>query len=319
VRVRTLPGAIRCAFMAERQVAELIGLSSRALDAAFERFRSYATDEEEELPGGVLVVCRHGQTAFLDAFGDVSTDTIFRAASMTKITTSLAAMMLCDRGVLLLDDPIAKFIPEFGSMERVTNDSGDAVSCATQITVRHLMAHTAGLTYGFFDGTGACGVVDELVRRGRESGASRCSAVSPGGAEHLAGQPLAFEPGSALRYSASTAVLGRVVSVASGVPLDDFMHDEVFSPLGMVDTAYYVPAEKQHRVAAAYAKVSPADAAVGNFATFSAWKPSPTTELMPLSLGPIPSDKPPHIGADGGLFTTAADWAMFMGAAAAAA
>jgi CubicO group peptidase (beta-lactamase class C family) len=82
----------------------------------------------------------------------LQTDAIFRAASMTKITTSLAAMMLYDRGLLLLDDPVSKYIPAFATMTRAVDSAGATVPCATQITIRHLMAHTSGLTYGFFTG-----------------------------------------------------------------------------------------------------------------------------------------------------------------------
>jgi CubicO group peptidase (beta-lactamase class C family) len=151
-----------------------VGMSAAGLDAALCAYQRCA--EAEDLPGGVLVVASKGRCCFLRAFGTsdtesgvaLQTDAIFRAASMTKITTCLAAMMLADRGQLLLDDPVSKFLPAFRAMSRVTGGGSAAAAattpCTTQMTVRHLMSHTSGLTYGFFGGTGACGVVDELAR-----------------------------------------------------------------------------------------------------------------------------------------------------------
>ena len=301
-----------------------VGLAAPGLAAALARYRQCA--EDEELPGGVLVVASKGRCCFLEAFGasdaesgaPLRTDAIFRAASMTKITTSLAAMMLVDRGQLLLDDPVSKYIPAFASMSRVTGGTGRSATttpCATQITVRHLMAHTSGLTYGFFAGSGPCGVVDELSRELPRLGARSDTDEGEAEAAALAAAPLAFEPGSAFRYSCSTAVLGRVVSVASGVQMDAFLQAEICAPLGMVDTAYFVPPEKQHRVVTAYTRLDrEAPPPPAGRSSMAAWKDSASKVLvrLPEEAQASPATPPPSIAADGGLFMTAPDWCKFM-------
>ena len=300
-----------------------VGMSAAGLSAALQRYKQCA--EAEDLPGGVLVVASKGKCCYLEAFGKsdahtgepMQTDAIFRAASMTKITTSLAAMILADRGQLLLDDPVSKFLPAFESMTRVTGGSSVAhattTPCATQMTIRHLMAHTSGLTYGFFAGSGPCGIVDEMARTLPRMGA--CSDESDeGDVAVIAAAPLAFEPGSAFRYSSSTAVLGRIVSVASGVPMDDFLQREICEPLGMVDTAYFVPKEQQHRVVTSYTRRSPHAAATGASSSLEAWIDAPDKKLLqiPAASQVTPSSAPSKIAADGGLFTTASDWVKFM-------
>jgi CubicO group peptidase (beta-lactamase class C family) len=312
--------------MAAVAAPESVGLSASGLDAALQRYADVAATKD--VPGGVLVVVRHGQPCFLKAFGHagaegesasrpLEVDGIFRAASMTKIVTSLAAMMLYDRGLLLLDDPVSKYIPEFASMTRalgartrdIDNGGGNkqqaTAPCLTQMTVRHLMSHTSGLTYGFFAGTGACGAVDEISR----SSGLRVGANSPGDAESLASHPLAFEPGSAFRYSCSTAVLGRIVSLASGVPLDTFLEEEICGPLGMVDTKFYVPLSQQHRVTHSYTRLG-GDETASSLA--QGWSDGPGKQLVSMPDQTVPSEPPESIAADGGLFTTASDWAKFM-------
>lgn len=261
---------------------------------------------------------KEGEVCFLEAFGvmdiegdkPMGVDAIFRAASMTKITTSLAVMMLYDRGLLLLDDPVSKYIPSFAVVSRVMGGSEDEVApCSTAITVRHLMNHTSGLTYGFFDGTGPAGVVDKLHRALRG-----VDATSGKGCDALAELPLAFEPGSAFRYSNATAVLGRVVTVAAGVPLDKFLRTNVCEPLGMIDTAYFVPPEKQHRVATAYTRLTAAEAESGGGSVTGGWQAAANKQLarMPDAAQSCPDGPGGRIAADGGLFTTASDFGKFM-------
>lgn len=292
----------------ERGMAATMGL-----EAAMRKYESM-----EDLPGGVLIVLKYDKPCFLKSFGMMDVDegkpmingAIFRSASMTKITTSFVAMMLYDRGMLLLDEPVSKYIPSFAAMTRVTGSSEDEVTpCSTAITVRHLMNHTSGLTYGFFDGTGPAGVVDKLHRA-----LPRVGATSTTGADALAECPLAFEPGSAFRYSNATAVLGRVVTVAAGVPLDEFFQKEVCEPLGMMDTAYFVPPEKQGRVATAYTRLTAEEVQTGFGSVRGGWKAAADKQLvrMPDATQACPDGPGGFVGADGGLFTTASDWGKFM-------
>lgn len=293
-----------------------MGLSDAAMeqyDAAMEQYEQMA-----DLPGGVLIVLKQGEPCFLKSFGlmdveqgkPMADDTIFRSASMTKITTSLLAMMLYDRGVLLLDDPISKYIPSFAVMSRVAGTNANEVTpCSTAITVRHLMNHTSGLTYGFFSGTGPAGVVDQLHRT-----LPRVSATDAKGCDALAECPLAFEPGSAFRYSNATAVLGRVITVAAGIPLDELFQKQVCDRLGMVDTAYFVPQCKQQRVATAYTRLTAVEAQGIGGGIRGAWKAATNKQLvrLPDDAQACPDSPGGHIGADGGLFTTASDWGKFM-------
>ena len=218
--------------------------------------------------------------------------------------------MLYDRGLLLLDDPVSKYIPSFAAMTRVSGSSEEATPCSTAITVRHLLNHTSGLTYGFFDGTGPAGVVDRLHRA-----LPRVGATSTKGCDALAKCPLAFEPGSAFRYSNATAVLGRVVTVAAGVPLDKFFQNEVCEKLEMVDTAYFVPPEKQNRVATAYTRITvEEEASIEGSSVADGWKAAAKKKLvrMPDAAQECPDSQGGFIAADGGLFTTAKDWGKFM-------
>jgi CubicO group peptidase (beta-lactamase class C family) len=305
---------------------EDVGLSSGALTAALDAYAAAA--EREGMPGGVLVVSRGSECCFLRSFGvaDVAsgkplqTDAIFRAASMTKITTSIAIMMLYDRGLLLLDDPVSKWIPAFARMERVTG-GGDVATmttapCATQMTVRHLLTHTAGITYGFYDGAGSCGVVDECARdRNYTVGATDGSGDATG--ENLAAFPLAFEPGSKFRYSSGTSLLGRIVTLVSGRDLDAFVREELFQPLGMVDTDYFVPAAQQHRLVTNYTRIGDdPDEMIGVMpgVPWGVWKHGADKRLFAFPDGAqgAPAEPPQHIMADGGLYTTASDWHRFM-------
>ena len=182
-------------------------------------------------------------------------DDIFRIYSMTKPIVSVAAMMLVEEGKLDLDAPVAKYIPAFADV-KVGVEKTDALGRKTleivdaqrPMTVRDLMRHTSGLTYGFF-GTG---LVKQAYREsGLESGRGIDNAQF---AERIAKLPLAYQPGSTWDYSNSTDVLGRVVEVVSGQPLGVFLKARLFDPLGMKDTGFTVPeAERQARIAEPFA------------------------------------------------------------------
>jgi CubicO group peptidase (beta-lactamase class C family) len=173
----------------------------------------------------------------------MTTDALFRIASMTKPVTSVAAMILVEDGKLSLDDPVSKYIPEFGSMKLL-----DGKSATRPITVRNLLTHTSGLTYRFFGGP----LGETYAKAGVSDGLSQTEGTIADGARLLAAQPLLFEPGTSWNYSLSTDVLGRVVEVASGKLLDEFFRERIFTPLKMKDTAFFVDPAKVGRVAALY-------------------------------------------------------------------
>jgi CubicO group peptidase (beta-lactamase class C family) len=178
-------------------------------------------------------------------------DSLFRIYSMTKPITPVAAMMLVEEGRLMLETPLATFIPAFKDMKVAVEkpETGGApgqvelVPAARAITVQDLMRHTSGLTYGFFG--------DSAAKRAYAEAKIDAGTVSSAEfAENIARMPLGFQPGSTWDYSYSTDVLGLVVEIVSGKPLGAFFKERIFDPLGMVDTAFYVtdPA-RQARIA----------------------------------------------------------------------
>jgi CubicO group peptidase (beta-lactamase class C family) len=219
--------------------------------------RAYVDDGR--LPGWLVLVGRHGRVAHLSAYGwrdiearlPVEHDTLFRIYSMTKPVTSVAAMMLCEEGAFELSDPVSRFVPSFADL-RVYAGGPRAnvltVPAAQPVRIWHLLSHTAGLTYGFH----RVNVVDEMYRAaGFEWG------MPPGEdlaacCDMWASLPLLFQPGTEWNYSVATDVLGRVIEVVSGQPLDRFLADRIFGPLGMTDTRFFVDGDDAHRLAALY-------------------------------------------------------------------
>ena len=203
--------------------------------------------EDGRLPGWLALVSRDGKVVHLASCGQrdleaglpVETGTRFRIYSMTKPVTAMAAMQLYEEGAFALKDPVSRFIPSFADLAvyRDGPASGPRTEPATQeMRIWHLLTHTAGLTYGFH----YAHPVDELYR------AAGFEWVAPEGrdlaecCELWAGLPLLFEPGSEWNYSVASDVLGRVVEVVSGQPLDTYFQERIFGPLGMTDTGFWV-------------------------------------------------------------------------------
>ena len=212
-----------------------------------------------KVAGALTLVARKGQVAHLSPLGrmdlargkPMAEDTLFRIYSMTKPITSVALMMLYEHGLFQLDDPVHKFIPEWRDL-RVhrlgKHPSWVTDPCERPMSIRDLFTHMSGLTYGFMERTN----VDHAYRRlgiGRESQKNLREMV-----ESLAEVPLEFSPGTRWNYSVSTDVLGYLVEVLSGMPLDEYFRSQIFEPLGMVDTAFQVPPEKLDRFAANYTR-----------------------------------------------------------------
>jgi CubicO group peptidase (beta-lactamase class C family) len=235
-----------------------VGLDETRLQRIDEHFRRYVDDGR--LPGWQVMVSRRGKVAHLSSYGladreeqrPVEPDTIWRIYSMTKPVTSVALMMLWERGLLELNDPISKWLPEFTDMRVYTGGSAakhSTVPAVEPIRVWHLLTHTAGLTYGFH----RVHVTDEIYRAaGFEFGNPRGFDLAQC-VEAWAQLPLAFQPGTEWLYSVATDVVGRLVEVVSGQSLDRFFADEIFTPLGMTETGFHVAADQQHRLAALYA------------------------------------------------------------------
>ena len=212
---------------------------------------------KKRLPGAVAVVARHGQLALYDSVGQLNPatgsamhrDARFRIYSMTKPIVSVALMMLMEEGKLLLNDPVARHLPEFAAQQVATLADGEVqlqpVSKAA--TLHDLLRHTAGMTYEFLGSTPVQRQYTQLRIGSRERTLAEFT-------QQLAGLPLVFEPGAAFEYSRATDVLGRVIEVVSGQTLQDFLRESIFEPLGMVDTAFHVQAQHHELIAEPFAR-----------------------------------------------------------------
>ncbi|GAA2572898.1 serine hydrolase domain-containing protein [Streptomyces roseoviolaceus] len=233
------------------------GLDARVLDRMDRHFAGLV--DEGRLPGFLVSVARAGRVAHLATHGlrdiaaglPVEPDTLWRVYSMTKPVTAVAALMLVEEGRLSLDDPVADHLPAFAEPRVYVSGSGADVRTRPAdgpILVRHLMTHTSGLTFGFYH----THPVDALYRA-----AGLESSVPPGAdlaetIEVYASLPLQFEPGTQWNYSVASNVLGRIIEVVSGQPLDVFCAERIFGPLGMTDAGFHVTDEQAPRLSEMY-------------------------------------------------------------------
>jgi len=208
------------------------------------------------LAGASALLARNGKVVFRGTWGEYKPDTIVRMYSMTKGVTGVAAMILYEDGLFSLSDPLSKYLPEFAHMT-VGKESTDAagkkiyyaVPADRPITVRDLFRHTSGLDYAGPNDDKGDPAYKKLEILG---GAPVVSFDLAEMVKRLATAPLNDQPGTAFRYGYSIDVLGRLVEVLSGKPLDQFFEERIFRPLGMKDTAFYVPEEKWGRLATLY-------------------------------------------------------------------
>ena len=252
------------------------------------------------LPCVQLTVTRHGETAHAVSLGlrDVerglpcADDTIFRIYSMTKPVTSLALMMLWEEGAIALEDPVARYIPTWSDLGVYVSGVDGAYQTRPPerpMQVVDLLRHTSGLTYGMHRLTNldAEHRAMRLAEVGSDLDLEEAIAV-------LAGIPLEFSPGEAWNYSISTDVVGYLVQVVSGMPLQDFLRTRIFEPLKMIDTGFEVRPGQEHRLAACYQA-----APDGRFSL----QDDPTVS---------PYLKPPRFySGGGGLVSTSADYLRF--------
>ena len=253
----------------------------------------------KQLAGAVTLVARQGKVVHRSVQGlkDIATgeplaqDTIFRIYSMTKPVTAVAMMILHDQGLWSPDDPIAKHLPEFEGVKVFSGVAGDGtlqtVAADHPPTLRELMTHTAGFSYGF-------NPEDPLDKGYIAAGVWGATSLAEM-MTRLATLALAYQPGSKWLYSLSMDVQGAIIEKLSGQSLPDFMRDRIFTPLGMIDTDFYVPADKMARLATLYRHTKAEGLSVME---------------RPL-LGRDPTRIPRIASGGGGLFSTAADYARF--------
>ncbi|WP_372966207.1 serine hydrolase domain-containing protein [Marinobacter sp.] len=232
------------------------GLSVNALDRISHHFNERYI-QPEKLPGGVTLVARHGEIVWIQAQGlmdvernrPMQRDTLFRIYSMTKPVTSIAMMQLYEQGKFLLNDPVHKYIPSWRNMRVYKSGSYPDFKtepAATEMTIRDLLTHTSGLTYGFTERT----EVDAAYRQLKLDGSTILTLDKL--VDKLAELPLEFSPGTAWNYSVSTDVLGYLVQVLSGKSLDEYFNEHIFQPLDMTDTGFHVRPDQQDRFASCY-------------------------------------------------------------------
>ena len=275
---------------------ESVGFSSKRLSRVNKMMQCYIDDGK--LASGLTMLARRGETFHFEPYGvldldsgtPVERDTLFRIYSMTKPITSAAVMMLYEDGHFSLDDPVGKFIPELARM-KVYDGMGETgmrlVDQQQPITIRHLLTHTSGLSYGFHQDS----PIEEMYR---EADITPPDGTLQEMVEKLGKLPLVTQPGTKWRYSFATDVLGYLVEVISGKPFDRFLQDNILDPLGMSDTSFFAPEEKLDRLATVYGA-------------------SPNGKIVPLHNPLVDRHARPHtlFSGGGGLVSTGADYMRF--------
>ena len=263
--------------------------------------------EENQVPGVVALIAKDGKIIYHKAHGSANEngrklekDAIFRIASQTKAITSTAVMMLWEEGEFRLDDPISKYIPEFKD-PKILKDFNEADSSYTtvparnEITIRHLLTHTSGIGYGMIDGDPR---MRKIYQKGRVTDLFTTEDISiEESVKRLAELPLHHEPGTKFTYSEGLDVLGYLVEVISGKPLDVFLRERIFDPLEMEDTYFYLPEDKANRLVSIQAKKD------------QKWSDFPTTFYDPDY--PVKGARRFFSGG-AGLSSTAEDYATFL-------
>ncbi len=272
-------------------VPEEVGVSTKRLKRIRSLLQGYYNSGQ--VSGFLTVVARRGKIVHFETIGmrdfedskPMEPDTIFHIYSMSKPITSVAVMMLYEEGHFQLNTPVSDFIPEFKDMKVYNKDQTEILDAKKKITIKHLLMHTAGLTYGWGNKP-----VDALYREAkiREPGSTLADMV-----RKLGDIPLVHEPDERWTYSVSTDVLGYLVEVVSGMPFEEFLQTRLFEPLGMVDTAFSVPPEKRDRLATLYRRTK-------------------ENGLERTQRAAIPDDEFTYFpSGGGGLVSTAADYMRF--------
>jgi len=268
-----------------RAVPDSVGLSAAKLGDAKALLLQYV--DQHKIAGAVAAVARRGSLAWIAAVGvqDLSArtpmreDSIFRIYSMSKSVTAAAAMILHEQGRFSLDDPVSRYLPQFDEVRVGGSLDATPRKPSRPITVRDLMLHTSGLEHR----------TSELYRRARV----RARDITlPQFVANIVRVPLMEDPGTRFRYSEGTTVLGRLIEIWSGEPLDRFLEERIFAPLGMTDTGFWVPADHRSRLTTVYA---PADGG-----------------LKPIEIEEVPfTERPALLEGAVGLVSTVPDYLRF--------
>ncbi len=235
---------------------ESVGMSSVRLARLTTTLQDYV--DNGELSGAVALVARKGKIAYFEAVGEsnlenktpMADNSIFRIASQTKAIVSVGVMILQEEGKLLISDPVGKYLPEFMQTTVAVPTDGEEyeiVKADRPITIRDLLTHTAGVGYGG-------GLASDLWEEAKIQGwyfADRDEPIRET-VKRMAGLPFEAQPGEKFVYGYSTDILGALVEVASGQPLNTFLRDRILEPLGMNDTHFYLPKNQTARLTTVY-------------------------------------------------------------------
>lgn len=249
-----------CACSAFETVSpESVGLSTQGLTHITNLMQDNVNSQY--IGGAVAIIAKEGKIAYFQCVGksdieanlDMAPDTIVRIASMSKPITSVGVLILYDDGVIKLEDPLSKYIPEFSNPKVLSSDKNtdERIPAKREITIKDLLTHTSGLTYQWDSRLGPLYKEADITH-----GVISDNSILAEKMRRLAKIPLLHQPGEAWTYGLSVDVLGRVIEVASGKSLKQFLDERIFSPLQMKDTCFFVPEEKLKRLAVAYAPLA---------------------------------------------------------------
>ncbi|WP_417714549.1 serine hydrolase domain-containing protein [Pseudophaeobacter arcticus] len=265
--------------------------------------------DQQKYAGSSLLIKQGGAEQFFHAAGrrnleenlDFTRDTLVRIYSMTKPVTSVALMMLAEKGLFHLDAPVSDFIPEFAQMQALVPGatSIDQTEPSRSPTLHELLTHTSGLSYPFNPGILSQAMNQEqLMFKPNQGDLGKMVA-------HLASYPLAFQPGSRWEYSVGIDVLGRVVEIVSGQTLAEFFETEIFQPLGMTETGFRVPRQAGNRFASLYTPLS------GDAMALNSAKTGTETLRLTDLYGGSPFETADMMSGGGGLVGTIDDYMLF--------
>jgi CubicO group peptidase (beta-lactamase class C family) len=284
-----------------------VGVSPAGLAQLDQLLQGYVADGR--LPGVLALVARDGKVVYRKAFGyadaqaktPLRPDAIERIASQTKAITSVGLMELYDQGKFQLDDPISKYLPAFAHPQVLASFNArdttfTTVPARSEITIRQLLTHTSGIGYAVIGSDEARAI---YAKAHVPSGVGSPPGTLATAIDALARQPLMNQPGERFTYGLSVDVLGRLIEVLSGQPLDQYLRTQVFEPLGMRDTYFYLPADRQSRLVPLYTEYQ--------------GRTVPMSSSGMLGLRPdFPNQAGTYFSGGGGLSSTIDDYAVFL-------
>lgn len=292
---------------------ESVGFSSSRLA----RIKDVMQDQVNQgnFAGISTLIARHGKVIHFEQVGlkdkeanqPMQADTLFRFYSMTKPIICTAFMCLYEQGKFDLKDPVAKYIPAFGQLKVLEKDSSGIeklVNLNQPVTIHHLLTHTSGLVYDFYEDYSVCALYREkqIIANNIDSSLEKF-------VDKVCQMPLAFQPGSKWYYSVSIDVVARLIEVIAKKPLNEFLRETIFKPLGMVDTDFFVPENKRHRVAAMYGGIDLCAPNVSWTQMLDVWQQGINKRLDVSTTCPITD--PNFVRGGSGLVGTAEDYLRF--------